>query len=245
MKVIVVIPARYKSSRFPGKPLVPLNGKAMVLWVAELAARAVGQTNVYIATEDDRIRVEVESAGFHVVMTSDQALTGTDRVAEVAELVDADIYINLQGDEPLVEPASIEAVLDEKKRFPNDVINAYCPIGPDEDPSSINIPKVIFNESFKMVYMSRSLIPGYKDSKCEPSKYFKQVCIYAFTKDELLSFRAFGRKGVLEAPEDIEILRFLELERTVRMIEVAAGSLAIDVPSDVPPVEAALAKRFS
>ncbi|NGO91082.1 MAG: NTP transferase domain-containing protein, partial [Halomonas sp.] len=104
MRSVVLIPARYGSSRYPGKPLVPLLGKPMVLWVAELSARAVGAENVYVATEDQRIANVVEEAGFQAVMTTDDALTGTDRLAQAAAQVTADIYINVQGDEPLVDP---------------------------------------------------------------------------------------------------------------------------------------------
>ena len=92
MRACIVIPARYKSTRFPGKPLTPLIGKPMILWVAELSARAVGKSNVYIATEDNRIKTEIEKNGFNVIMTSDKALTGTDRVAEVSKQIDSDIF---------------------------------------------------------------------------------------------------------------------------------------------------------
>ncbi len=242
MKTIVVIPARYKSSRFPGKPLIPLLGKPMILWVAELSSKAVGQENVYVATDDNRISGVVEEAGFQTIITSDQALTGTDRLAEVARKIEADIYINVQGDEPLLDPLDILRVIQDKEKNFNDVINAYCSISDQEDPNSINIPKVIFTEDKRMVYMSRKALPGCKEKTNEPIKYFKQVCIYAFSRQELLSYGAFGRKSVLEQSEDIEILRFLEWGQSIRLIETGAGSLAVDVPEDVYMVEAALKK---
>lgn len=240
MKTIIVIPARYKSSRFPGKPLVPLLGKPMILWVAELSAKAVGRKCVYIATDDQRIAEVAEQAGFQVVMTSEQALTGTDRLAEVASKVEADIYINVQGDEPLVDQEDIAKVIETKKAYPDEVINGYSPLNKNEDPNSINIPKVIFTEDKKMVYMSRQALPGYKDQKNAPPIYFKQVCIYAFSRNELLDYGRFGRKSTLEQSEDIEILRFLEWGKSIRMVETRPGSLAVDVPSDVEDVEAAL-----
>src|SRR5690554_4540327 len=123
MRSVVLIPARYGSSRYPGKPLVPLLGKPMILWVAELSAKAVGQENVYVATEDQRIVDVVEQAGFQAVMTTDDALTGTDRLAQAAEKVQADIYINVQGDEPLVDPADILKVRDAKIAFMDDILN--------------------------------------------------------------------------------------------------------------------------
>lgn len=234
-----MIPARYGSSRYPGKPLVPLLGKPMVLWVAELSAEAVGAENVYVATEDQRIVDVVEAAGYRAVITG-EALTGTDRLAEAAQRIDADIYINVQGDEPLVFPEDILKVRDAKLQHMDDVVNGFSWISEAEDPHSVNIPKVITNERDEMIYMSRVALPGYKDEKVAPARYKKQVCIYGFTREELTAYAAFGRKSELEYSEDIEILRFLELGKTIRLVETRPGSLAVDVDEDVAKVEAAL-----
>lgn len=242
MRSVVMIPARYASSRYPGKPLVPLLGKPMILWVAELSAEAVGTENVYIATDDERIAKVVNEAGFQAVMTTDDALTGTDRLAQAAAQVDADIYINVQGDEPLVNPEDILKVRDAKLANMGEVINGFSWIGDKEDPNNVNIPKVISTEDSQLIYMSRVALPGFKDKKCAPKHYKKQVCIYAFTNDELQAFRNFGRKSELEQSEDIEILRFLELGKIIRLVETRPGSLAVDVPEDVPKVEEALRK---
>ncbi len=241
MRACVVIPARHASSRFPGKPLVPLLGKPMILWVAELSARAVGKNHVYVATDDERIAAVSKEAGFNAVMTSEHALTGTDRLAEAAEqLAEYDVFVNVQGDEPLVDPADIIRCLELKSDNPDLIVNGYCWIGEDEIVSSVNIPKVITTESDMMVYMSRSAVPGYKDPKNAPSQYKKQVCIYGFSRSDLTAYAAFGRKSALEKSEDIEILRFLELDRRILMFKCATGSLAVDVPEDVAKVEAAL-----
>lgn len=240
MKSIVVIPARFKSSRFPGKPLVKLLGKPMIQWVAELSARAVGNQNVFIATDDLQIKSAVTEMGYQVVMTSDQCLTGTDRLAEVAQQVDADIYINVQGDEPLVDPDDILKAIKAKMTHPSDVINGYAVISSNEDPQSINIPKVIFTEDKRLVYMSRQALPGFKEEKNAPQEYYKQVCIYAFSREELLAYGNFGRKSTLEYSEDIEIIRFLEWGQRIRLVQTKPGSLAVDVPEDVPEVEKAL-----
>ncbi|MBD2837691.1 3-deoxy-manno-octulosonate cytidylyltransferase [Pseudomonas sp. JM0905a] len=237
MRTVIIIPARFKSSRFPGKPLVPLLGKPMILWVAELCAKALPIQDVYIATEDQRIADVVEAAGFNAIMTSDKALTGTDRLAEAAAKIDADIYLNVQGDEPLLDPQDILKVLEFKKQHPKDVINGYCPLGPAEDPQSVNIPKVIFTEDHRLVYMSRLAIPGFKSKENRPDTYFKQVCIYAFSREDLLRYGQFGRKSTLEQSEDIEILRFLEWGTPIRMVETQPGSLAVDIPEDVLVVE--------
>lgn len=244
MRSVVIIPARFGSSRYPGKPLVPLLGKPMILWVAELSARAVGFENVYVATEDQRIVNVVEEAGFQAVMTSDDALTGTDRLAQAAEQIDAGIYINVQGDETMVDPADIRRVRDAKETHMDDIVNGFSWVSEEENPNSVNIPKVITNEHNELVYMSRVALPGYKDAKCAPSRYKKQVCIYAFTGEELAAFRSFGRKSELEHSEDIEILRFFELGKTIRMVETKPGSLAVDVPEDIIKVETALRKAW-
>lgn len=243
MRACVIIPARHASSRFPGKPLVPLLGKPMVLWVAELSARAVGQAHVHVATEDERIAAVVRAAGFSALMTGPEALTGTDRLAEAARMIDYDIYVNVQGDEPLVDPQDIRRCTALKAERPEMIVNGFCWIGPDEDPASVNIPKVIATETGVMVYMSRRPLPGFKEARNAPARYRKQVCIYGFGRGDLAAYAGFGRKSALEAAEDIEILRFLELDRRILMYECRPGSLAVDVPEDVPGVEAALRAR--
>jgi 3-deoxy-manno-octulosonate cytidylyltransferase (CMP-KDO synthetase) len=242
MRPCVIIPARYASTRFAGKPLVPLLGKPMILWVAELSAQAVGQEHVYVATEDERIASVVHDAGFSALMTNPTALTGTDRLAEAARMIDYDIYVNVQGDEPLVDPEDIRRCIAIKAEHPQMVINGFCSIGPNEDAASVNIPKVIANEANLMVYMSRAPLPGFKEPKSAPPHYMKQVCIYGFNSSDLAAYARFGRKSILEACEDIEILRFLELDRHILMYECRPGSLAVDVPTDVLKVEASLSR---
>jgi len=242
MKTVIIIPARYKSSRFPGKPLTPILGKPMILWVAEICAKVLPVELVYIATDDSRIKDIVENAGFNVLMTSEKALTGTDRIADAANQIDADIYINVQGDEPLLNPNDILSIINIKKKYPNEVINGYCRISDNENPESLNIPKVVFNESNQMLYMSRNLIPGMKSNQIKAPNYYKQVCIYAFNKNELLDFVNFGRKSTIENYEDIEILRFLDIGTKIRVVETLGSSLAVDVPEDVKKVEEAILK---
>lgn len=239
-----MIPARHASTRFPGKPLVPLLGKPMILWVAELSAKAVGAKHVYVATEDERIANVVGEAGFNALMTSSEALTGTDRLAEAARMVDYDIYVNVQGDEPLVEPADILRCIEVKRENPECIVNGFCRIGSEEDPESVNIPKVVMTEAGRMLYMSRCALPGFKDAKNAPPHYLKQVCIYGFTREELDAYAGFGRKSAIEHCEDIEIMRFAELGRAVTMYECQPGSLAVDVPEDVARVETALRARM-
>lgn len=236
----IIIPARYKSSRFPGKPLVDLAGKPMIARVAEKCMQAISRDAVFVATDDDRIREACEQHQINVIMTADNHPTGTDRIAEAASKIDADFMINVQGDEPLIQPEDIQRVIDEKRKYPADIINAYCPLSADENPAWNTIPKVVFNEAGDLVYMSRSVIPGLKEGGATPT-YHKQVCIYGFTREQLQRYASFGRKSVLESFEDIEILRFLELGINVRMVEVSASSIAVDTPEDVDRVIAAMA----
>jgi 3-deoxy-manno-octulosonate cytidylyltransferase (CMP-KDO synthetase) len=240
MKRVAVIPARFQSSRFPGKSLVPLMGRPMILHVADRVSQAFGLGNTYVATDSMEIERVVEEAGYQVIMTSEAPLTGTDRVWEAAQQVDAGIYLNVQGDEPLVDPKDIERIAGEKEKRPDYVINGMCPLGPTEDPASVHIPKVITTEGNVLVYMSRLPVPGFKSRAQRPNRYMKQVCIYAFSPSDLEAFGTFGRKSWLEEREDIEILRFFELGRPVFMVETRGSSLAVDTPEDVPKVEEAL-----
>jgi len=237
MKKIGVIPARYKSSRFPGKPLVKIAGIPMIIRVAKIVSDALGQENTYVATEDNRIKKVVESHGYNVVMTSDNCLTGTDRVWEVAKKIKADIYLNIQGDEPLLNPIDILKIADEKEKFPNHVINGMIEIHSDEDPTNINLPKVLTNNQNELIYMSRLPIPGIKDASKGSPIYKKQVCIYAFNYQELKSFGESSKKAEYEKYEDIEILRFFDFSIPIKMVETSTSSLAVDVIDDVKKVE--------
>jgi len=163
----------------------------------------------------------------------------------VTRLMDVRFDVNVQGDEPLVEPADIRRCIAEKAKTPDRILNGFCPLSEAEDPHSVNIPKVVMTESGGMIYMSRRALPGFKEAKNAPARYHKQVCIYGFSRDELEAYVAFGRKSATEQCEDIEILRFMELGRPVQMFETQPGSLAVDVEEDIPPVEAALRRRHA
>ena len=243
MKTVGVIPARYQSSRFPGKPLLDLNGTPMIIRVANIVEKAIGKKHTYIATDDDRIRETVESYGFNVIMTSADCLTGTDRVYEFSKQIKADIYVNIQGDEPLLNYKDIQKVIDYKQKNINYVINGMCSISSEEDPHNINIPKVLVNKSNQLIYISRLPIPGFKNPhKFSSINYKKQVCIYAFTEKELNAYGSESKKSPYENIEDIEILRFFELSIPIKMIETSSQSMAIDIPEDVEKVETELIK---
>ena len=243
MKVLGIIPARYKSSRFPGKPLVKLLNKPMIIHVAEIAAKALGQENIIVATEDQRIAEVVEQYGFKFELTSDEHPTGTDRLWEVSSRNQADVYINIQGDEPMIDPKDIIKILEAKKANPKYVINGMCPLNKSEDPQNLNIPKVLFDKNKQLIYMSRLAIPGIKGEKNRNPVYWKQVCIYAFDYEQLQAYGQAGKKAEYEYFEDIEILRFFDLGYKIKMVETSGASLAVDVPEDVVIVSKKLREK--
>jgi len=231
---IVVIPARFKSTRLPGKPLVDIIGKPMIQRVYEQCLKAVPSDRVYVATDDSRIQEVAESFGAKVVMTSEHCLTGTDRVAEVAEQIDAEYYINVQGDEPVLNPKDITTILSNLKRYRGEIINGFCPLDSEDDYNCESIPKVVFRPDGRLMYMSRSAIPGNKTKNFIFG--YRQVCVYAFPAEALKKFNQANIKTPLEKAEDIEILRFMEIGYEVRMLELSQNSIAVDNPEDVDKV---------
>ncbi|EGV42982.1 3-deoxy-manno-octulosonate cytidylyltransferase [Bizionia argentinensis JUB59] len=231
---VVVIPARYESSRLPGKPLIDLNGKSLLLRTYEQCCKAVRKESVYVATDDERIYKYCIDHKIQVEKTAKTCLTGTDRVAEFAKKIAAKSYINVQGDEPLMNPEDIIKVINAVIQFPNDIINGYASIEEEEQYLSLTIPKVVFRPDKRLLYMSRSPIPGNKSGNFRKS--WRQICVYGFPKDTLIEFANQKDKLTLEAEEDIEILRFLELGYEVRMLELSSDSLAVDTPEDADKV---------
>lgn len=236
MTVSIIIPARYASTRYRGKPLVKILKREMVLRVADICSKVVSIKNLFIATDSEKIAHIVKKAKYNVLMTQSSCLTGTDRVAEVSKKVNSKIYINVQGDEPTINPNDIKKIINAKKKFPNHVICGYDRVHKFEDPNSLNLPKVVINEKQDLIYISRALIPGSK-KKIKNHQYLKQVCIYAFNKKELRKFSFKKRKGKIESIEDIEILRFLDLGIKIKMIRLRSNSVAVDEKKDVKKVE--------
>lgn len=234
MKIVGVIPARYKSSRFPGKPLVDIMGKPMIWWVYNQAKKVTQLDDVLVATEDERIEQVCNSLGIKVVMTSDSHQTGTDRVGEVAGKISADLYVNIQGDEPLIEPETIAKAIDP---FYYDtslqVSNLMTEITDPVEVVNFTIPKVITNADNMGIYLTRSAAPYPKGSI--EYKYYKQVCVYGF-KPDALKFFCSSPRGKVEKIEDIEILRFIENSIRVQFVEVKTQSMAVDTPNDLEKI---------
>ncbi|WP_394909617.1 3-deoxy-manno-octulosonate cytidylyltransferase [uncultured Helicobacter sp.] len=238
MRIIGVIPARFASSRFPGKPLVLINGVPMLKRTFTQALGAKSLDALIVATDSEEIECYCHSQAIPVMMTSPTHLTGTDRVAEVATRLPADLYINIQGDEPLIQPQSIEEVIAEFASYGDSYMayNLYKSADSKEAQSPHTI-KVITNAQDELLYMSRALIPHSKQGK--EVMYKKQVCVYGFSPQALKIF-ARHKKTYNESYEDIEILRFLELGFKVKMKETQYSSISVDTPSDVARVKEAL-----
>jgi len=205
--------------------------------------QAVDATDVIVATDDDRIATVARDFGAIVQMTSSDCLTGTDRVAEVAGHHAADWYLNVQGDEPFVDPAAIRAVKDATRNAGVNVaaINAMCSISEEREFRSETVPKPVTDTSGRLMYMSRAAIPTDKDLTFH--RAFRQVGLYAFTTSALDLYKPGSSKSPLEEIEDIEILRLLEAGLHVQMVEVPASGIAVDTPHDLERAHDLLASR--
>ena len=241
MKSIIVIPARMQSSRLQGKPLIDINGQTLLQRTYNQCLKAFPRERIYVATDDVQIESHCKAKNIQVVMTSPDCLTGTDRVAEVAEQIEADYYINVQGDEPLMNPQDILDTEVAIQKYKGEVINGYAKVKDEYLYTSLSIPKLVFRPDGRLLYMSRSPIPGNKTGDFEAS--WRQICVYAYPKSALRDFVRYGKKTPLEAMEDLEILRFLELGYEVRMIPLSSDSIAVDVPEDVEKVKLKLRKQ--
>jgi 3-deoxy-manno-octulosonate cytidylyltransferase (CMP-KDO synthetase) len=234
--ILGVIPARYQSSRFEGKPLVKIKGIPMIKRTYMQALKSNLLDKIVVATEDKRIIDYCQMEDIPVVMTTDTCLTGTDRVAEVSQQMDYDFYVNIQGDEPIIDPSSIEQIVEMYLTHGNDYIayNLYKVINDMTEVNSDTIIKVITNVNDEVMYMSRLPIPF---SKGKLTSVFKQqIPVYGFTKKALSLFSSY-EKTLNEKFEDIELLRFVDLGFKLKMIPTTASSIAVDVPADLAKVE--------
>ncbi len=230
----IIIPARLKSKRFPAKPLAKILDVPMVIRVARICQKVLPKNNIYVATDSKKIGKLVEEYGYKYVLTSSKCLTGTDRIAEASKKIKGNIFINVQGDEPMVKPDDIKKIIKAKFKNKTKVICGYNKILSVADIKSRSVPKVVFNEKNELIYISRSPVPG---SKYDLKKYFRQVCIYGFNRQELKLFSSFKKKSTVEWTEDIELLRFFETSKKIHMVKLSNNSIAVDYPSDIKKVE--------
>ena len=256
LRAIVIIPARYESSRFPGKPVAPLRGKTLIEWVWSGAKSAKLAERVIVATDDDRIREAVAAFGGEAVMTPPECPSGTDRVARVAAQADADVVINLQGDEPLVTGSSLDRLI---STFADPTIEAATlrePFDAAGDLFDPNQVKVVVSASGDALYFSRSPIPyfrgkGHLTFDFRPALfarqgtlegYWKHVGVYAYRRDVLMHL-ARTAPTPLESAESLEQLRILETGRKIRVLDSDFRSVGVDTPQDLRRAAQALDER--
>lgn len=230
MHFVGVIPARYQSSRLPGKALIELAGRSLIEWVYRQSRLCSRLDDVVVATDDERIRQRVEQFGGKVLLTRTDHASGTDRVAEVASRIPGDVFINIQGDEPLIAPETISSVCQPFLTEPELEVSTACVL--IEDPEHISSPhvcKVVFNCNGRALYFSRSVIPH---PRREGGQHFKHVGIYGYTR-EFLSRLDQLPPSRLETAEALEQLRFLENGVSIRVVRVEEDSIGVDTPEDV------------
>ncbi len=255
--IVAIIPARYASSRLPGKPLIEIAGKAMILHVVERALKAPSIGRVIVATDDERVLNTVIAAGAEAVMTSPAHATGTDRLAEVAAQLEAEIIVNVQGDEPLIEPATIEAAVAPLIADHSLVMSTTCePIESVEDVLKPNVVKVVMDREGFALYFSRhplpfpraeTLIAGSVEAALRANPellklYAKHTGLYAYRRAFLLTFARLAPTP-LEGAESLEQLRALEHGYRIKVVKVAHRSIGVDTPEDLELVQRLMNER--
>jgi 3-deoxy-manno-octulosonate cytidylyltransferase (CMP-KDO synthetase) len=250
MKAIAIIPARYASTRLPGKPLALLAGKPMVLHVVERARRAASIERVVVATDDQRILEAVRAFGAEALMTRADHRSGTERIAEVAAQLRGEVFVNVQGDEPLLAPEAIDAAVEALESAGDAAaVSTLCvPIRRAADILDPNVVKVVRDFDGLALYFSRAPIPWVRDvappaegaAPAFPAgRHLKHLGLYVYRREALLEFPALP-PGDLERLEQLEQLRFLENGYRIFVAETQHDSVSVDVPEDIPRVESLL-----
>lgn len=245
MRTVGVIPARWGSTRFPGKSLHPICGRPLVVWVAEAVRRAAGLDEVIVATDDARIAAAVRGTGVSVVMTHPDLPSGTDRVAAAAQPADDDIIVNIQGDEPLIDPGLIEALA---VRLRTDaayqMATAACPIRTSRELEARTVVKVVCDADGGALYFSRLPIPCRRDGEpdLQSDLYLRHVGIYAY-RGAFLKRLVQEPPCALERTESLEQLRALYIGGRIAVLRTAHSGCGVDIPEDVAIVEAEMRKR--
>lgn len=244
MNIVALIPARFASTRFPGKPLALISGKPMIQWVYQRASEVFEHT--YVATDDIRIANAVKDFGGRVVMTSEKHQSGTDRCAEALEKVQEitsikfDVAVNIQGDEPFIQAQQLQKVAgcftDESVQIAT-LVKAF---GPNEDIFNPNTPKVIINTKSEAIYFSRAAIPFVRGKEKEDwkffRKYFKHIGLYAYRAEVLQKITKLPQSS-LELSESLEQLRWIENGYRIKVVETNLETLAVDTPEDLEKVK--------
>ncbi len=240
MKAIGVIPARYGSKRFPGKPLADILGKPMIQYVWERASKTKTLEEVIIATDDERILRKAKEFGAEAVLTSPSLSSGTERVAEAVKDLDADIVVNIQGDEPLIEPRAIDEAIKSLIKDPKiPVATLAYRMTKKEEIEDPNVVKVVFDKNNFALYFSRFPIPYSREHRLP---IYKHIGLYVYRK-EFLAKLVQLEPSPLEKIEDLEQLRVLENGYRIKIVKTECDSIGVDTPEDLERVKALLQKQ--
>jgi 3-deoxy-manno-octulosonate cytidylyltransferase (CMP-KDO synthetase) len=243
LRVVGIIPARYASTRFEGKPLADLAGKPMIQHVYERSRRAACLDDLLVATDDERIFQAVRSFGGKAVMTSPDHATGTDRLAEVCESLDADIVVNVQGDEPLIEPAAIEQAAQPLIADASIVMGTLMnEIASEEELLNPNVVKVVVDKDGFALYFSRSPLPYPRPGTWGKATYYRHIGLYVYRREFLMTYARLPQTP-LEKQEKLEQLRALEHGYRIRVVLTEHRSIGVDTPEDLEGVRALLAGK--
>jgi 3-deoxy-manno-octulosonate cytidylyltransferase (CMP-KDO synthetase) len=237
---VIIIPARYASTRFPGKPLAELWGRPLIQHVYQRATRAQCCDRVIIATDDDRIARAAQAFGAEVALTAADHASGTDRVAEAAAGLECDLIVNLQGDEPLVDPAAIDAAVGPLAADHTIPMGTLCaPLERTEDLANPNVVKVVLDRNGFALYFSRLPIPFVRDPRADAVRH-RHVGLYVYRREFLLELAALPPTP-LERAEKLEQLRALEHGHRIRVVMVETASPGVDTPGDLERLRAGAA----
>ena len=234
MKIIAMIPARYSASRFPGKLMKDLGGKTVILRTFEATLNTNLFDEVYVVTDSEIIQKNIADAGGNVIMSKTAHECGSDRIAEAVAFLEADIVINVQGDEPFIDKTSLSQLIEVFKEDVNkeiDLASLKVEITNQEDIENPNNVKVITDINNLAIYFSRSVIPFHRDKDISV-KYYKHKGVYAFRKQALLDFYKTPMTP-LEASEKIEAIRYQEIGKKIKMVETSVEAIGIDIPEDL------------
>jgi len=242
--VFVIIPARYGSKRLPGKPLISLVGRPLILHVLERAKEIQGVDRVIVATDDERIVQAVEQAGEEAIMTPESLVSGSDRVGWVAKNQNCDIVVNLQGDEPLIDALAVQQAIDTLKSDRNlQVATLGYPLSKRKAWQDQNIVKVITDEYQNALYFSRQPIPFFRDGNFLPFPgLFQHLGVYVYRRNFLLKFLEW-EKSYLEEVEKLEQLRIMYKGYKIRVVPTQSPSFGVDTPDDLVKVEEMLKQK--
>jgi 3-deoxy-manno-octulosonate cytidylyltransferase (CMP-KDO synthetase) len=233
-RVVAIVPARYASTRLPGKALALIAGKPMIEHVYRRASDAAGVTAVIVATDDERIAEAVEAFGGLAVMTSPRHLTGTDRLAEVAASLSSDIIMNVQGDEPLIDARAIDACVQSLVDHPDDVMSTARRVLEDHEADNPAVVKVVVDRHDVALYFSRAAIPFRRDGTPSPTRW-AHLGLYGYRRSFLLTLAGLAPTP-LEQSESLEQLRVLEHGYRIRCVETRSTSVGVDTPDDLARV---------